>query len=102
MGITAENVADRYDVTREQMDAYSLRSQQRACAAMDAHKFDEEIIPVTVSRRKGDTVYTLDEYPKRNVTLEGLAKLKPVFKEDGKVTAGNASGMNDAGSRRPA
>lgn len=80
------------------MDAYSLRSQQRACAAMDAHKFDEEIIPVTVSGRKGDTVYTLDEYPKRNVTLEGLAKLKPVFKEDGKVTAGNASGMNDAGS----
>ena len=98
MGITAENVADRYDVTREQMDAYSLRSQQRACAAMDAHKSDEEIIPVTVSGRKGDTVYTLDEYPKRNVTLEGLAKLKPVFKEDGKVTAGNASGMNDASS----
>ena len=95
MGITAENVADRYDVTREQMDAYSLRSQQRACAAMDAYKFDEEIIPVTVSGRKGDTVYTLDEYPKRNVTLEGLAKLKPVFKEDGKVTAGNASGIND-------
>ena len=98
MGITAENVADRYDVTREQMDAYSLRSQQRACAAIDAHKFDEEIIPVTVSGRKGDIVCTIDEYPKRNATLEGLAKLKPAFKEGGKVTAGNSSGMNDAGS----
>ena len=98
MGITAENVADRYDVTREQMDAYSLRSQQRACAAIDAHKFDEAIIPVTVSGRKGDIVCTIDEYPKRNATLEGLAKLKPAFKEGGKVTAGNSSGMNDAGS----
>ena len=98
MGITAENVADRYDVTREQMDAYSLRSQQRAVAAMDAGKFEEEIIPITVSSRKGDTVYTTDEYPKRNATLEGLQKLKPAFKEGGKVTAGNASGMNDASS----
>ena len=98
MGITAENVADKYDITREQMDAYSLRSQQRAVAAQDAGRFDEEIIPITVSSRKGDTVYTTDEYPKRNATLEGLAKLKPAFKEGGKVTAGNASGMNDAAS----
>lgn len=98
MGITAENVADMYDITREQMDEYSLRSQQRAVAAIDGGKFDDEIIPVTVSSRKGDTVYTTDEYPKRNATLEGLAKLRPAFKEGGKVTAGNASGMNDASS----
>ncbi|MCI8992419.1 MAG: thiolase family protein [Eubacterium sp.] len=98
MGITAENVADKYDVTREQMDAYSLRSQQRAVAAIDAGRFKEEIIPITASSRKGDTVYDTDEYPKRNATLEGLQKLKPTFKEGGKVTAGNASGMNDASS----
>lgn len=98
MGITAENVADKYDITREQMDAYSLRSQQRAVAAIDAGRFEEEIIPVTVKSRKSETVYTVDEYPKRNATLEGLQKLKPAFKEGGKVTAGNASGMNDASS----
>lgn len=98
MGITAENVAERYDITREQMDAYALRSQQRAVAAMDAGKFDEEIIPVTVPSRKGEAVYTADEYPKRDATLEKLAKLKPSFKEGGTVTAGNASGMNDAAS----
>ena len=98
MGITAENVADMYDITREQMDEYSLRSQKRAVAAIDGGKFNDEIIPVTVSSRKGDTVYTTDEYPKRNATLEGLAKLRPAFKEGGKVTAGNASGMNDASS----
>ena len=96
MGITAENVADRYDVTREQMDAYALRSQQRAAAAQMAHKFDDEIIPITVKGRRGDVTYLKDEYPKPDTTLEGLAKLRPAFKEGGKVTAGNASGMNDA------
>ena len=98
MGITAENVADKYDVTREQMDEYSLRSQKRAVAAIDAGRFKEEIIPITVPSKKGDTVYDTDEYPRRNATLEALQKLKPTFKEDGKVTAGNASGMNDAAS----
>lgn len=98
MGITAENVADEYQVTREEMDAYALRSQQRAVAAIDAGKFKEEIIPVTVHGRKGDSVYDTDEYPKRDVTLEKLSKLKASFKEDGRVTAGNASGMNDAAS----
>ncbi len=98
MGITAENVADEYGVTREDMDAYSFRSQQRAVAAMDAGKFKDEIIPVTVPGKKGDTVYDTDEYPKRDASLEKLAKLKPTFKEGGKVTAGNASGMNDAAS----
>lgn len=98
MGITAENVADMYDITREEMDAYSLRSQQRAVAAIDGGKFKDEIVPITVSSRKGDQVFDTDEYPKRDATLEGLAKLKPAFKEGGKVTAGNASGMNDASS----
>ncbi len=98
MGITAENVADKYGVTREQMDAYSLRSQHRAVAAIDEGRFRDEIIPITVSSRKGDTVYDTDEYPKRNATLEGLERLRPSFKEGGKVTAGNASGMNDAAS----
>lgn len=98
MGITAENVADEYDITREQMDAYALRSQQRAVDAWDNHRFDEEVIPVTVKVRKKENVYTTDEYPKRDATLEGLAKLRPAFIDDGRVTAGNASGMNDASS----
>lgn len=96
MIITAENVADKYGITREEMDAYSLRSQQRAVAAIDSGRFEDEIIPITVSSRKGDTVYITDEYPRRDATLEGLAKLRPAMKKDGKVTAGNASGMNDA------
>ena len=98
MGITAENVADEYDVTREQMDAYALRSQQRAVAAIDAGKFQDEIIPITIKGKKGDTIINTDEYPRRDASLEKLAKLKPTFKEDGRVTAGNASGMNDAAS----
>ena len=98
MGITAENVADEYNVTREEMDAYSLRSQQRAVAAVDSGRFKDEIVPVTVHGKKGDTVYDTDEYPKRDVTMKKLAKLKPSFKEDGRVTAGNSSGMNDAAS----
>ena len=98
MGITAENVADEYNVTREEMDAYALRSQQRAVVAIDAGKFKDEIIPITVKSRKGETVIDTDEYPRRDASLEKLAKLKPTFKEDGRVTAGNASGMNDAAS----
>ncbi len=98
MGITAENVAEQYNVTREEMDRYALRSQQRACAAIDAGKFKDEIIPVTVHGKKGDTVIDTDEGPRRDTTYEKLSKLKPTFKEDGKVTAGNASGMNDAAS----
>jgi acetyl-CoA C-acetyltransferase len=98
MGITAENVAEKYGVTRQDQDEYALLSQQRAIAAIDAGKFKDEIIPITVSGKKGDSTYDTDEYPRRNVTLEGLAKLKPVFKEGGTVTAGNSSGMNDAAS----
>lgn len=98
MGITAENVAERYNVTREDMDAYALRSQQRAVAAVDGGKFKDEIIPVTVHGRKEDVIYDTDEYPRRDASLEKLSKLKATFKEGGTVTAGNASGMNDAAS----
>ncbi|MFR2331680.1 MAG: thiolase family protein [Flavonifractor plautii] len=98
MGITAENVADAYGVTREDMDQYALRSQQRAAAAIDAGKFEEEIIPITVHSKRENTVITTDEHVRRDTTLEKLAKLKPTFKADGRVTAGNASGMNDASS----
>ena len=73
MIMTAENVADEYNVTREEMDAYSLRSQQRAVAAIDAGKFNDEIIPITIKGKKGDTVITTDEYPKREASIEGLA-----------------------------
>lgn len=96
MGITAENVAERYGVTREEMDEYALRSQQCAVAAIDAGRFIEEIVPVTIHGRKGDRVVSTDEYPRRDASLEALARLKPAFKPDGRVTAGNSSGMNDA------
>ena len=95
MGITAENVAEMYGITREEQDKLALSSQQRAVAAMDAGKFKGEIVPITVKGKKGDVIYDTDEYPKRDVNLEKLAKLKPSFKEGGTVTAGNASGMND-------
>jgi acetyl-CoA C-acetyltransferase len=96
MGITAENVAEQYGITREMQDEMALRSQQRAVAAIDSGRFKDEIIPITVHGKKGDTVYDTDEYPRRGASLEALAKLKPTFKEGGTVTAGNASGMNDA------
>ncbi len=98
MGITAENVAEMYGVTREDMDVYSLRSQKRAVAAIDSGRFKDEIVPVTLHTRKGDVLVDTDEYPKRDSSLEKLAGLKPAFKEGGKVTAGNSSGMNDAAS----
>ena len=95
MGMTAENVAAKCGVKREEQDEIALLSQQRAVAAMDAGKFKEEITPIVMKGRKGDIVFETDEYPKRDVTLESLQKLKPVFKDDGGVTPGNASGMND-------
>ncbi|MBQ3322592.1 MAG: thiolase family protein [Firmicutes bacterium] len=98
MGITAENVAERYGITREEMDAYALQSHQRAVAAIDAGKFKDEIVPITIKNKKGDIVCDTDEFPRRDTSLEKLAKLKATFKEDGKVTAGNSSGMNDAAS----
>lgn len=98
MGITAENVAEMYGITRKMQDEYALLSQKRAIDAMNKGKFIDEIIPITISGREGEVVIDTDEYPKRNTTIEGLEKLKPTFKENGTVTAGNASGMNDAAS----
>lgn len=95
MGITAENVAEQFGVTREMQDAFALRSQQNAEKAQKEGRFQEEIVPVTVKTRKGDIVVSQDEYPKHGTTIENLSKLKPAFKKDGTVTAGNASGIND-------
>ncbi|WP_020590911.1 acetyl-CoA C-acetyltransferase [Kiloniella laminariae] len=95
MGTTAENIARKFDVSREDQDAFALASQQKAVAAMEAGRFKDEIVPVTVKSRRGDTVVDTDEYPKRDATAEGLAKLRPAFDREGSVTAGNASGIND-------
>jgi len=96
MGITAENLAERYNITREEQDAFAADSQAKAVAAIAAGKFDEEIVPVTIPQRKGDPIiFNRDEYPKAGTTVEKLAALKPAFKKDGTVTAGNASGIND-------
>ncbi|ADV67098.1 acetyl-CoA C-acetyltransferase [Deinococcus maricopensis] len=94
MGITAENVAEKYGITREDQDAFALESQTRAARAMATGAFRDEITPVTVKSRKGEVTFDADEYP-RATSLEALAKLKPAFKKDGTVTAGNASGLND-------
>ena len=95
MGITAENVAKEYQITRLQQDEFAAASQQKASAAQKAGKFKDEIAPVTVSSRKGDVVVSDDEYIRHDVSIETMAKLKPAFQKDGTVTAGNASGIND-------
>jgi len=96
MGITAENVAARYGVTREDQDRLALASQHKAVAAIDAGRFDREIVPVPVPQAKGpEILFARDEFPRRGCTLEQLAALKPAFRKDGTVTAGNASGIND-------
>lgn len=95
MGITAENLADKYDITREQQDALSLQSQQRAAHAVEQGYFKEQIAPYEIKTRKGVSVFDTDEHPKANSSMEVLAKLRTVFKEGGTVTAGNASGIND-------
>lgn len=95
MGITAENVAEKYGITREMQDEFALRSQNLAEKAQKENKFAEEIVPITVPNKKGDIIVDTDEYPKHGTTIEKLAKLKPAFKKDGTVTAGNASGIND-------
>jgi len=97
MGITAENVCEQWGLTREELDAFAASSQQKACAAIAAGKFKDEIVPVEIPQRKGDPkIFDTDEYPKEGVTAEGIAKLRPAFKKDGIVTAANASGINDA------
>lgn len=99
MGITAENIAAKYNISREDQDAYAAASQQKAAAARDAGKFKDEIVPVEYHVNKKTTaVFDTDEYIRDNTTVESLAKLKPAFKKDGTVTAGNASGINDAGA----
>jgi 3-oxoadipyl-CoA thiolase len=100
MGETAENVAERWGVSRERQDAFALESQQRAVAAIDAGRFDEQIVPVEVVGRKGDvTVVTRDEHPRADTSPDALARLRPAFKrEGGSVTAGNSSGINDGAS----
>ena len=98
MGITAENVAERYGLTREAQDEFAIASQQKAIAAQDAGKFVNEIVPVTVKVGRNEVVFEADEYINRKTTLEKLGTLRPAFKKDGTVTAGNASGINDGAS----
>ena len=95
MGNTAENVAQRWQITREQQDEFAVRSQMRAEAAQKAGRFTDEIVPVVVKSRRGDTTVDTDEHPKHGTTSEVLAKLRPAFDKNGTVTAGNASGIND-------
>ncbi|MCX7899383.1 MAG: acetyl-CoA C-acetyltransferase [Methylocystis sp.] len=95
MGITAENIAKQWQITRDQQDDFAVASQNKAEAAQKAGKFKDEIVPVTVSTKKGDVVVEVDEYIKHGVTKDGVAKLKPAFDKDGTVTAANASGIND-------
>jgi acetyl-CoA C-acetyltransferase len=95
MGTTAENVATKWQISREEQDKFATASQNKAEAAQKAGKFKDEIVPFTVSTRKGDIVVDSDEYPRHGATLEAMAKLKPAFSKDGTVTAGNASGIND-------
>ncbi|WP_045517451.1 acetyl-CoA C-acetyltransferase [Neobacillus niacini] len=96
MGVTAENLADKYSITREEQDQFSAWSQEKAVKAIETGKFKDEIVPVVIPQRKGDPiVFDTDEYPKKGTTAEKLAGLRPAFKKDGSVTAGNASGIND-------
>ena len=95
MGITAEAIASSHGITREAQDAFALQSQQKAASAQASGKFDREIFAITLKGKKGDTIFSKDEYIKLDASAEGLAKLKPAFKKDGTVTAGNASGIND-------
>ena len=95
MGITAENVAEKWGITREELDAFSVASQDKAAAAIADGRFRDEIVPVVIKGRKGDTVVDTDEGPRPGTTVEALSRLKPAFKPDGIVTAGNSSGIND-------
>lgn len=99
MGITAENICDQWGITREELDEFSLASQHKAESAIKAGRFKDEIVPVEIPQKKGDPIiFDTDEYPKFGASIEKMAKLKPAFKKDGRVTAANASGINDAGA----
>jgi acetyl-CoA C-acetyltransferase len=95
MGITAENICAEYGVSRQEMDQFALESQQRALQAIEAGRFREEIVPVEVPAKKGSVIFDTDQQPRADTSLEALAKLRPAFKSDGSVTAGNSSGLND-------
>jgi len=95
MGVTAENVARKYEVARAEQDEFALQSQNKAEAAIKEGRFKDEILPIEIASKKGTTVFDTDEYPKHGATLEGLASLRPAFNKEGTVTAGNASGLND-------
>jgi len=95
MGNTAENIANKWQITREDQDAFATASQNKAEAAQKSGRFNDEIAPVTLSSRKGDVIFDADEYPRHGASIEGMAKLRPAFDKEGTVTAGNASGIND-------
>ena len=96
MGVTAENVAEKYGITRQEQDEFAIASQEKAIKAIDNGVFKSEIVPVTIKQRKDEIIFDTDEHPNRATSLEKLAKLRPAFKEGGTVTAGNSSGINDA------
>jgi acetyl-CoA C-acetyltransferase len=96
MGVTAENLAESHGISREAQDAFALESHRRAQAAIEAGRFDAEIVPIDITSRKGTVQFRVDEHVRLDASLETFAKLKPAFKPDGTVTAGNASGLNDA------
>lgn len=98
MGVTAENIAEKYSITREEQDKFAIKSQEKAIKAIDEKKFEKEIVPVEIIDRKQTIIFDTDEYPNRKTSLEKLGTLKTVFKKDGTVTAGNASGINDGAS----
>lgn len=98
MGITAENIAEKHNISREEQDAFAIKSQIRAIKAVDEGRFKDEIVPIEVKTRKDVTIFDTDEYPNRTTSLEKLSTLRPAFKKDGSVTAGNASGINDGAS----
>lgn len=99
MGITAENIAEQWGITRDEQDVFAVKSQNKAEAAQKAGKFNDEIVPIEIPQRKGDPIiFSADEFPKHGLTIDQLAKLKPAFIKDGTVTAGNASGINDGAS----
>ena len=95
MGITAENVAEKFQITREEQDKFALKSQEKALTAQKQNKFKEEVINYKIKSKKADVEFNIDEHPREGITLDALSRLKPVFKKDGTVTAGNASGIND-------
>lgn len=98
MGVTAENIVERYGLTRQAQDAFAAESQRRAAKAVESGRFDDEVVPITVKQRKGEFVFDKDEHPNPSATEEKLSKMRPAFKKDGTVTAGTSSGINDGAS----